>query len=58
MTTVIAMNYLVISLSPMAQQPLDGQGLLLIEASRSNSDTSHSVGLLWTNDQLDAGTSN
>jgi hypothetical protein len=29
-----------------AQQPLEGQGLLIIEASRS-----HSVGLLWTSDQ-------
>jgi hypothetical protein len=31
----------------MAQQPLVGQGLLIIEASRSHSDTPHSVGLLW-----------
>jgi hypothetical protein len=36
---------------PMAQQPLVGQGFLIIEASRSHSDTSHSVGLLWTSDQ-------
>ena len=28
-----------------------GQGLLIIEASRSQSDTPHSVGLLWMNDQ-------
>jgi len=28
----------------MAQQPLVGQGLLIIEASRSYSDTSHSSG--------------
>jgi len=41
----------------MAQQPLVGQGLLIIEASRSHSDTSHSVGLLWTSDQPDAETS-
>jgi hypothetical protein len=27
----------------MAQQPLMGQGLLIIEASRSHSDTQHSV---------------
>ena len=33
----------------MAQQPPVGQGLLSIE------DTSHSVGLLWTSDQPDAG---
>jgi hypothetical protein len=31
-----------------------GQGLLMIEASRSHSDTPHSVGLLWTRDQPDA----
>ena len=41
----------------MAQQPLVGQGLLIIEASRSYSDTPHSVGLLWTSDQPDAQTS-
>jgi hypothetical protein len=37
--------------SPMAQQPLVGHGLLIIEASRSHSDTPHSVGLLWKSDQ-------
>jgi hypothetical protein len=41
----------------MAQQPLVGQGLLIIEASRSHSDTPHSVGLSWTSDQSDAETS-
>ena len=41
---------------PMAQMPLVGQGLI-IEASRSHSDTSHSVGLLWTSDQPYADTS-
>jgi hypothetical protein len=30
--------------------PVD-QGLLIIEDSRSHSDTPHSVGLLWTSDQ-------
>ena len=35
----------------LTQQPLVGQGLLSIEASRSQSDTPHSVGLLWTSDQ-------
>ena len=30
---------------PMAQQPLVGQGLLIIEASRSHSDTPHSIEL-------------
>ena len=41
---------------PTPQQPLVGQDLLVIEASRSHSDTPHSVGLLWTSDQLDAET--
>jgi len=41
----------------MAQQPLVGQDLLTVEASRSHSDTPQSVGLLWTNDQLVAETS-
>jgi len=31
-----------------------GRGLLIIEASRSHSETPHSVGLLWTGDQPDA----
>jgi hypothetical protein len=35
----------------MAQQPLVGQGLLIIEDSWSHSDTPHSVGLPWTSDQ-------
>ena len=34
----------------MAQQPPVGQGFLIIEASYSYSDISHSVGLLWTSD--------
>jgi len=32
----------------MAKQPLLGQGLLIIEALRSYSDTPQSAGLLWT----------
>ena len=36
----------------MAKQPPFGQGLLIVEASRSHSDTAQSVGLLWTSDQL------
>jgi hypothetical protein len=39
---------------PLAKQPLVGQDLLIIGASRSNSDTPRSVRLLWTSDQLDA----
>ena len=32
------------------------RGLLIVEASRSPPDAPHSVGLLWTSDQLDAET--
>jgi hypothetical protein len=32
----------------MAQQPLVGQGLVVIQTYRSYSDTPHSLGLLWT----------
>jgi hypothetical protein len=42
---------------PPAQQPLGSQGPLIIEASRSHSDTPHSLRLLWTSDQPEAGTS-
>jgi hypothetical protein len=41
----------------MARQPPVGQDLLIIEASRSHSVTPHSVGLLWTSDQVVAETS-
>jgi hypothetical protein len=41
----------------VAQQPKSGLGRLLLEVSRSHSDTPHSVGLLWTNDQSLAETS-
>jgi hypothetical protein len=41
----------------MAQEPPLNQGLLIVEDSWSHSDTPHSVGLLWTSDQLDAETS-
>jgi hypothetical protein len=36
--------------------PIIGQGLLTVEASRSHSDTPHSVEILWTGDQPDAET--
>jgi hypothetical protein len=42
----------------MARQPIVGQGLLIVKASRSHSETSHSIGLLWTSDQPDADTAN
>jgi hypothetical protein len=41
-------------LLPMEQQPLLGQARLIFEASRSHTDTPHSVGLLWMSDQPDA----
>jgi hypothetical protein len=37
----------------MAQQPLLGQGLFIIESLWPHSDTLHSVGLPWTSDQRD-----
>jgi len=37
----------------MAQYPLAGQGLHIIEPSQSHSDKPHSVKLLWTSDQPD-----
>jgi hypothetical protein len=37
----------------MAQHPVVGQSVLIIEASLSNSDTPHSTGLLWTSVRLD-----
>ena len=40
-----------------AQQPLVGQGLLIFEASQSHSDTSNSIGLLYTSDQPETHTS-
>jgi len=39
----------------MTLQPIMSQGFIA-EASRSHSDTPHSVGLLWTNDHPFAGT--
>ena len=41
----------------MVRQPLVSQVRLIFEASRSHSDAPHSVWLLWTGDQPDAGTS-
>jgi hypothetical protein len=34
-----------------------GQGLLIIEASQSHSDTPHSVGVLWRSDRPNSETS-
>jgi len=49
--------YLVAFPPPMVRQPLVGQGLFIIEASRSYSDTPHSVGLLGIRDPSVAETS-
>jgi hypothetical protein len=38
----------------MAQQPVVGQGLLIVEVLRSLSDTPHSAGHLWTSERPDA----
>jgi hypothetical protein len=40
----------------MTRQPIVGQGLLIVETSRSYSDTPHSAGLLWTSHQPKAET--
>ena len=40
----------------MARQPIVGQDLLIVEASRSPSAPPHSVGRLWTSVQPDAAT--
>ena len=40
--------------SSMTQQSLVGQGPLIVDALRSQSDTSRSLGLLWTSDQPDS----
>jgi hypothetical protein len=42
----------------MARKPASGQRPLIFEASRSHTDSPHSVGLLWASDQPDAETSN
>ena len=41
----------------MGQQLPVGRGFPIIEASRSHSDTTHSIGLLWTSDRAHAQTS-
>ena len=41
----------------MAQQPVLGQGLHIMETSCSHSDTPQTVGRLWTSDWPNAGTS-
>ena len=41
----------------IVQQPLVGQGLLIIEGIWFHSDTAQTVELLWTSDHSDAETS-
>ena len=41
----------IVDIFSMAQQPPVGQGLRIIQASQSHSDTPHSAGLLWMSDQ-------
>jgi len=50
-------NCLTIIFFSVAQQSYSGLDFLIIEASRTYSDTPNSVGLLWTSDQPDAETS-
>jgi hypothetical protein len=52
-TTTESWPYLASFFSPLAQQPPVGQGFFTVKASRSHSDTPHSVGLLWASDQPD-----
>jgi hypothetical protein len=52
-----ALEFLADAIFTMAQQPTVGQGLIIIEASLSHTDTLQSVGLLWTSDQSVAETS-
>ena len=49
--------FLPLLLISVVQQPPVGQGLRIMEASRSHSVTPQSVGVLWTSDQPDAETS-
>jgi len=46
---------LIIVFAPVSPLPSAGHDLIL-EVSRSHSDTPHLVGLLWTSDQPDAET--
>jgi hypothetical protein len=52
--TAFCRNFIFFS---MVQQRVVGQGLLIIEATPSHSDTPHSVGLLCTSDQPHTETS-
>jgi hypothetical protein len=46
-----------VSFFPRRNNPLVGQGFLIVEASWSHADTPHSVGLIWASDRPDAETS-
>jgi len=49
--------YINIYILPVALRPDTGQGLLILEVSRSHTTHHSQVGLLWTSDQLVAETS-
>jgi hypothetical protein len=48
---------LILSRTSIKNELFIGQGLHIVEASRSQTDTSHSVGLLWKSDRPEAETS-
>jgi len=56
-TTTTTTTATTTSLLSKAQHPSADQGLLSIEVSRSNPDTPHLVGPLWTRDRPEAKTS-
>jgi hypothetical protein len=57
-TTVVEnVTFIYLLIYFMVEQPLIGQGLLIIQASRSHSGTSQSIGLLWISHQSDADSS-
>jgi GH43 family beta-xylosidase len=50
----IVLQDIIIIIFFVVQQPLLAQGILFISASRSHTDTPHSVGVLWTSDKPEA----
>ena len=49
-------NYTQLPPPPWCNGPPVGQGLLIVEDSRSHTDTHQAIGLLWTSDQPNADT--
>jgi len=56
LSILLPSKFLFLSLA-MGEEPSVGQGFLIVEDSRSHSDTPHSVGLSCTSDQPSAETS-